>query len=110
MKTREVKYFYNTEGQYHRDDGPAVEWFSGSKEWWHNGKLHRIGGPAIDFKNGLREWWVCGMRHRLDGPAVIYPESSKRWWIKHKRYSKKEHGRLVLFFALEPRRIDINPR
>jgi len=25
-------------GQFHRKNGPAVEWANGSKEWWLNGK------------------------------------------------------------------------
>ncbi len=27
-------------GVLHRVDGPAIEWASGSKEWWLNGKLY----------------------------------------------------------------------
>jgi len=30
----------------HREDGPAVEWYNGSKEWYKNAKLHREDGPA----------------------------------------------------------------
>lgn len=28
-----VKYL-NDDGQLHRTDGPAVEWYYGYKEWW----------------------------------------------------------------------------
>ena len=28
-------------GEYHREDGPAIEWADGYKEWYLNGKLHR---------------------------------------------------------------------
>jgi hypothetical protein len=28
------------DGKYHREDGPAVEWANGSKEWWLNGTSH----------------------------------------------------------------------
>ena len=30
--------WYNEEGQLHREDGPAYEGASGSKEWWLNGR------------------------------------------------------------------------
>ena len=26
------------DGLLHRDDGPAIEWADGNKEWWLNGK------------------------------------------------------------------------
>lgn len=30
--------WYNEEGQYHREDGPAIEWADGSKFWYLNGQ------------------------------------------------------------------------
>ena len=55
--------YLNDEDQWHRTDGPAVEWASGSK-WWHkNGDLHREGGlPAIEWASGNKEWWENGER------------------------------------------------
>ena len=44
----------------HREDGPAVEYVDGHKEWRINGKCHREDGPAIDDANGYKEWWVNG--------------------------------------------------
>lgn len=46
----------------HREDGPAIEYPDGGKEWWVNGKLHREDGPAIEWSDGHKEWWVNGMR------------------------------------------------
>ena len=47
------KYWYK-EGAYiyHREDGPAVMWGSGHKEWWVNGERHREDGPAIEYADG----------------------------------------------------------
>jgi len=28
------------------------------KKWYLNGKLHREDGPAIEFSNGNKEWWL----------------------------------------------------
>jgi len=42
----------------HREDGPAVEWFDGSKSWCLNGKLNRLDGPAIEYANGWKEWYI----------------------------------------------------
>lgn len=47
-------------GQYHRTDGPAIEWKDGYKAWFLNGKRHRIDGPAIETANGRKEWFLNG--------------------------------------------------
>ena len=30
--------FWYLNGQYHREDGPAIEYANGDKSWWLNGK------------------------------------------------------------------------
>ena len=42
----------------HREDGPAVEYADGDKEWWLNGELHREDGPAVEWTSGYKEWWL----------------------------------------------------
>ena len=54
------KYWYNDKKQYHREDGPAVEWADGTKWWYLNGKEHRIDGPAIEDPDGTKYWWING--------------------------------------------------
>ena len=81
--------YYNASDKLHRLDGPAVERWDGSKGWHINGKLHRLDGPAVEYSKHFK-------RH-------------KAWWVKGKEYLKSCHNRLVLFFILEPQRIDINP-
>ena len=44
----------------HREDGPAIEWASGSKEWYLNGKPHRVNGPAVEYANGAKYWFLNG--------------------------------------------------
>ena len=44
----------------HREDGPAVEWVSGNKEWIVNGEHHRLDGPALEYVNGDQLWLVNG--------------------------------------------------
>ena len=46
----------------HREDGHAVEYANGYKEWYLNGKLHREEGPAIEYANGYKEWFINGER------------------------------------------------
>ena len=69
-------------GDLHREDGPAIEYANGDKEWWHlNGKLHREDGPAIEYANGGKWWYLNGKRHREDGPAIEYTNGDKEWWL-----------------------------
>ena len=48
VKDKENTIVYYLNGQYHREDGPAIEFAGGSKEWWLNGKHH---GYNDDYTN-----------------------------------------------------------
>jgi hypothetical protein len=65
--------YYNENNQYHRTDGPAIEWASGDKEWYVNGKRHRTDGPAIEWSSGTKEWWVDGFYLTEDQFNLRYP-------------------------------------
>jgi hypothetical protein len=54
------KYYYNKKEQFHRLDGPAVEYPDGYKLWYQNGEHHRIDGPAVEYPNGRRYWYFRG--------------------------------------------------
>jgi hypothetical protein len=53
------KHWY-LNGQLHREDGPACEYFDGDKYWYLNGKLHREDGPAVKYANGDKQWYYHG--------------------------------------------------
>jgi hypothetical protein len=78
------KFWYNSRGQLHRIDGPAIEFFSGDKAWYKNGFLHREDGPSIEWIGGHKEWHINNRLHRIDGPAVIRADGTKKWWISGK--------------------------
>ena len=46
--------YRNSDGQLHREDGPAVEYADGTREWWLNDERHREDGPAVEYPNGTR--------------------------------------------------------
>ena len=52
------KYWFNKEGLYHREDGPAVEFARGTKYWYINGRLHREDGPAAELIGGAKYWYL----------------------------------------------------
>jgi len=56
------KYWLNSKGKRHREDGPAMEWPDGSKFWYQNGEQHREDGPAVEFANGGNFWFINGYK------------------------------------------------
>jgi hypothetical protein len=52
--------FYYLNYEYHRDDGPAIEHVSGSKEWFQYGRRHRLDGPALEWHTGAKYWYFHG--------------------------------------------------
>ena len=81
--------WYKFNGQLHRDEGPAVIYYNGKKEWYKHGKLHREDGPAVEWKDGTQYWYKNGLKHREDGPAVIYSDGGKSWYLNGKLDTKK---------------------
>tara|TARA_R110000868_G_scaffold60676_2_gene184990 strand:+ start:6792 stop:7115 length:324 start_codon:yes stop_codon:yes gene_type:complete len=55
----EGKYYYSDKKMtlFHREDGPACEYISGTKAWYLNGDCHRQDGPAIEYTNGTKGWY-----------------------------------------------------
>ena len=52
--------YRNSDDQLHREDGPAVEYADGTRQWWIDGKLHREDVPAAEWEDGEREWFLDG--------------------------------------------------
>ena len=58
-----MKEYKNELGEYHRTDGPAIEWNDGDKVWFINGKFHREDGPAVERNNGRKFWYLNGKEY-----------------------------------------------
>ena len=52
VKDEDNHVIYYLNGEYHREDGPAVEWADDDKSWWLNDKHY---GYDDDFTN---ESWI----------------------------------------------------
>jgi len=89
------RYWYNQNGLLHREDGPAVEWIDGTKEWYRNGLLHREDGPASEWADGTKEWYRNGWLHREDGPASEWADGTKEWWLNGEKVTEEEFNRRV---------------
>ena len=55
--------FWCLNGEYHRENGPTIEWTDGTKMWYLNGTPHRVNGPAIELSNGDKFWCLYGKRY-----------------------------------------------
>ena len=80
--------YRNEKNEWHRTDGPAIEYSNGDKEWLIHGVLHREDGPAVECANGTKAWYINGKQHRLDGPAVERPGGRNEWWINDQEFSE----------------------
>jgi hypothetical protein len=83
-----TKVWYK-DGEFHRDDGPAVLYGDGDETWYSYGKKHRADGPAV-YWGSVKKWYFEGKLHRLDGPAVLFKDGRGEWWIDDVNLTKEE--------------------
>ena len=72
-------------GKSRREDGPAVEFDSGTKEWYINGNLHREDGPAIEGNGFVGD----GFEDNDDTYAFYYLNGEQ---LTKKQYKKRTIG------------------
>lgn len=70
IDTQGNKSWYNSKGEFHRLDGPALEFANGDKFWYKNNQLHRLDGPACDYADGIKLWLREGSLYSLVDPAI----------------------------------------
>ena len=73
-----INHFLN--GQYHRENGPAIVWDDGSQEYYLNGKQHCDNGPAYIWDEFHQKYYLNGFLHRTDGPAIHW-DSDDEYFI-----------------------------
>lgn len=95
------RFWKNRTGELHRENGPAMEWANGDKEWYIHDQLHRENGPAREYANGYKAWWVHGKLHRNDGPAIMLVSGDKEWWFRDKYYEQLEFLNLLVQYHLK---------
>ena len=88
-----TKIWYDADGKYHRDGGPAVIYPksirrpNGGTMWYQHGQLHRDDGPAED-EGVYKAWYQHGKQHRDDGPATEFEDGSYGWWKNDQLHRK----------------------
>jgi hypothetical protein len=63
---------------------------NGDRIWYLNGKYHREDGPACEYYNGDRYWFLNGNLHREDGPAIEGAYGFRRWYLHDVEYTEEE--------------------
>lgn len=64
--------WFNADGEYHRDDGPAIIWKDGSEFWYQYDRCHNINGPAARWTESNSVSW------HIDGMKISFEEWCKR--------------------------------
>lgn len=90
-----TRRYYDSTGQLHRDDGPAIIDSDGVTAWYQNNLLHRIDGPAIEYPNGTKLWYQNNLLHRENGPAIEWASGTREWWLNGVLYSRAKHKRML---------------
>jgi len=72
--------------KFYYKDGTTSSEYSLSKA------LHREDGPAIEYASGNKQWYINNLRHREDGPAVENDNGDKGWLLNRVWYI---NGRLL---------------
>jgi hypothetical protein len=73
-----TKRWRNKEGNYHRLNGPAIEWRDGTEYWYRHGKLHRDDGPATNWPPGQEEWHKDGEPYEPSAHELIVWKMKKK--------------------------------
>ena len=83
-------------GNFHREDGPAIEGANGTKQWYLHGERHREDGPTVELADGDKFWHLDGFLHREDGPAVEWADGAEEWWLHEIQYQTEEEWQIAL--------------
>jgi adenosylmethionine-8-amino-7-oxononanoate aminotransferase len=67
----------------------------GDKFWFLNGEYHREDGPAIEYADGTNFWYLNGKSHREDGPAIEYADGTKSWYLNDHRYTEQQFNEKI---------------
>ena len=85
-----TKYWF-LNGEYHREDGPAIEYPDGTKEWRLNGEYHREDGPAYENPDGTKYWLLNGNE--------THPETIVDLWLEREVFCWYDEANETLNFA-----------
>ena len=63
--------YRNEKHSFHREDGPGLEFATGTKYWYINSTLHRVDGPAIESVDGSKYYYIMDKQYSYEGWLAI---------------------------------------
>lgn len=70
----------------------------GDKCWYDEyGNFHRENGPAIEGANGDKSWLIRGELHNEKGPASIETDGTKEWYLHDEKFTEEEFNKRISF-------------
>ena len=97
------KIVWYKDDKIHREDGPAIEYNNGCKEWWFNGN-QTLEANIYEFTSASGRYvledktimyFKEGLAHNENGPA-IEGEDFKEWWINGKKLTEQEFKEYIV--------------
>ena len=82
--------YYNTDGQLHNPDGPAMVYADGYKYYYINDQRHNPNGPAVVHADGYKAHYINGKLHNANGPAIVWADGDKYYYINDQRLTEAE--------------------
>ena len=61
-----------------------------TKSWFCNNQFHRANGPAINYRDGSQYWYRYNQMHRTNGPAVIFTNGYVEYWVNDQQVTEYE--------------------
>jgi hypothetical protein len=82
--------YRNADDELHNENGPAVIYADGDKEYYINGQLHNENGPAMVGLDGSKYHYINGYFHNPHGPAIVHTDGSKEYYKNGNMLSEAE--------------------
>jgi hypothetical protein len=78
-------------GEYHNENGPAVERTDGSEEWYIHNRRQSVGGRPSEIRsNGDKLWHQDGKLHRENGAAIERHNGERLYFLYGKQLSPEQ--------------------
>jgi len=83
------QHFYDEEGRYHNDEGPAFIGVEGDQEYYKHGKTHNEKGPARIHPDGTVKYFI-------DGEALTEREFERRTKVPVEQFAHLKKANIYL--------------
>jgi len=89
MKYRNIslKNYLNLSEKVKNNGSFCVFYELGGKDYYVNGKKHRENGPAVEYYNGIKDWYLNGLFYPFEEWLELAPISNEEKILLKLKYS-----------------------